>query len=264
MNKSNTKILSIGDIHGRDIWKQVIFGYKDRYDSWKKSDSKESYELPFDKIIFIGDYVDSYDIEPNEVINNLKEIVEFKLSFPERVVLLLGNHDIPYILPGNMCSGHDYANHIDIAEIFSKNLSLFQIIHTHQTDDANYLWIHAGISKSWLNEAISYVQSTSNPFHDEFIEDDFQLYNIAVLIEKMWTYRLFPLFEVSSVSRGYDAHSGPFWVRPEQLLPDTITGFNQIVGHTRQKRINTQRIDESTSVTFIDCLSIGEACLSEI
>ena len=63
-------ILTIGDIHGRSAWKQIIFGGETEFFFWKQS-VQENYEEfvreehtfhSWDKIIFVGDYVDSYDI----------------------------------------------------------------------------------------------------------------------------------------------------------------------------------------------------------
>ena len=70
-------ILSIGDTHGRGIALQIA---KDNIHK-------------VDKIVFIGDYVDSFDISPVIILHNLKEIIEFKKQYPDKVVLLLGNHD---------------------------------------------------------------------------------------------------------------------------------------------------------------------------
>ena len=72
-------ILAIGDVHGRDTWK----GIKDHQ---------------ADHIIFIGDYVDPHrPIPDREVLHNLEEIMAFKQSDPERIILLLGNHDAQYL-----------------------------------------------------------------------------------------------------------------------------------------------------------------------
>jgi predicted MPP superfamily phosphohydrolase len=68
-------ILNIGDLHGRNNWIQWTEEYKD-----------------VDKIMFIGDYVDSFDISNVEILDNLKNIIEFKQKFSDKVILLLGNH----------------------------------------------------------------------------------------------------------------------------------------------------------------------------
>jgi metallophosphoesterase superfamily enzyme len=71
------KLLAIGDIHGRDVWKDINF-------------------LAFDKVVFVGDYVDSYIRSDWQVYQNLKEIIDLKKQNFDKVVLLLGNHDIHY------------------------------------------------------------------------------------------------------------------------------------------------------------------------
>lgn len=69
------KILVLGDIHGRLIWKDII--------------EKEN---P-DKVIFLGDYVSTHeDISSTQQINNLVDILTYKENNPDKVVLLRGNH----------------------------------------------------------------------------------------------------------------------------------------------------------------------------
>ena len=75
------KLIALGDIHGRNIWKQIL----------AKEDN-------FDKIVFIGDYFDSKDgISVLQEIENFKEILELKKKFKDKVVLLFGNHDFHYL-----------------------------------------------------------------------------------------------------------------------------------------------------------------------
>lgn len=67
-----------GDIHGRKFWKKPC----------------ENIE-PYDKVIFLGDYLDPYGFEGisiEECIPNFKEILELKKNNMDKVVLLLGNH----------------------------------------------------------------------------------------------------------------------------------------------------------------------------
>ena len=69
------KILIVPDTHGRDFWKVPNI---------------EEY----DKIIFLGDYLDHYPDESTHEhdIENFKDIIEFKKKYPDKVILLLGNH----------------------------------------------------------------------------------------------------------------------------------------------------------------------------
>jgi predicted MPP superfamily phosphohydrolase len=69
------RIIAIGDLHGKDCWLTID---PDKYD----------------KIIFVGDYVDASDISREKIVENLEQVIAFKLKHPEKVELLLGNHDI--------------------------------------------------------------------------------------------------------------------------------------------------------------------------
>lgn len=69
------KILVLGDIHGRTIWKDII--------------EKEN---P-DKVIFLGDYVSTHDnISSTQQLNNLEDILAYKEDNLDKVILLRGNH----------------------------------------------------------------------------------------------------------------------------------------------------------------------------
>ena len=72
------RITVIGDGHGRASWKSV--------------DPNSC-----DKIVFLGDFVDSFDVNNTVMINNLLDIIEFKKSNHDKVILLYGNHIYLYI-----------------------------------------------------------------------------------------------------------------------------------------------------------------------
>ncbi len=74
------KTIFIGDIHGRDVWKTIIDN-----------------ETP-NRVVFMGDYFDSFDISPAEQQYNFKEIIEFKEKGECEVIMLVGNHDFHYFL----------------------------------------------------------------------------------------------------------------------------------------------------------------------
>lgn len=76
--KLNNMIAICSDCHGRQFWKDVI----------PRKDE-------FEKIIFLGDYLDPYGFEGVSNLNaldNFKEILEFKKENIDKVVLLIGNH----------------------------------------------------------------------------------------------------------------------------------------------------------------------------
>jgi predicted phosphodiesterase len=72
------KTIIISDVHGRDMWKYII-----------------NQEQP-DRVVFLGDYFDSFDIPGIDQIHNFKQIIEYKNSHQSEVILLIGNHDYHY------------------------------------------------------------------------------------------------------------------------------------------------------------------------
>ena len=135
------KIRVIGDLHGRDWWK-------------KKVETGDS-----DLNIFLGDYVDSYIVSDEGIINNLLDIIEFKKAHEDKVILLLGNHEFNYISPYiGYCSGYRYSISYKLQDIYRTNLHLFKLnynikIYNPETEkiDRTYWFSHAGITSKWLS-----------------------------------------------------------------------------------------------------------------
>ena len=73
-------IIPIPDIHGLTKWKNIVEEFSN-----------------IDKFVFLGDYLDPYqNISEEDLINNLLQIINFKITHPHQVELLLGNHDTHY------------------------------------------------------------------------------------------------------------------------------------------------------------------------
>lgn len=125
------KILINPDIHGRIFWKYSI-EHKDE----------------FDKIIFLGDYLDAYS--PDLLVNeedNFKEIIQFKKDNLDKVILLLGNHDCHYINSKILHSSRYNLFKANIYhKLFNDNLDLFQLVYIYD----KYLFSHAGVYEEWL------------------------------------------------------------------------------------------------------------------
>ncbi len=70
----NKKILIIPDVHGRTFWESAL----------KSGD--------YEKIVFLGDYTDPYEIEGitnSDALKNFKSIISFKQQNPEISWLIL-------------------------------------------------------------------------------------------------------------------------------------------------------------------------------
>jgi Calcineurin-like phosphoesterase len=222
------KLLAIGDIHGRDVWKDINF-------------------LAFDKVVFVGDYADSYTHSDWQVYQNLKEIIDLKKQNFDKIVLLLGNHDIHYShYPNHRCSGFREIAQYDLTELFTTHKDCFQV--AYQID--NQLFTHAGISGSWYNQ--HYQTHFKGVPYDKIAErlnemnDDENGQNA--------------LFQVGKLRGGKEKVGGIVWADKLETQYDYLFGLNQIVGHTRLDDFESYRDDSTqSSITYIDVLSEKEA-----
>lgn len=206
------KTIIIGDIHGKDVWQTFV---------------KEE----FDRVIFVGDYFDSFTIKAPAQLENFENIMQFKRENQGKVITLLGNHDFHYT---DFCesrySGYQHNHSVDIREAVKKHLDEFQICYQFE----DILVSHAGITKTFLKEKKTTVDNLNNDFK---------------LRPEIFNFCGFNMY-------GDDITQGPLWVRPKSLLIDKVAGYEQVVGHTRYTNIET-----GDGVTFIDCLDTQPKCL---
>lgn len=242
------KILSIGDIHGRDIWK--TFG-----DISILMKSNGSFKPDYDKYVFIGDYCDSFTLSHVEILHNLNEIIRFKKMYPEYVILLLGNHDVQYFLRNPfghndlICSGYNSIGHVDYYDIYRKNRFLFQMAYQYK----NYLFSHSFVSSDW------YRYSFRDVYFDFVakLSCDIEMImsrNLGEALNTGLIYELEPMFMVGSERYGPNKYGGPLW-EDIKRVDNAILLYHQIVGHTPVKEIRTHILGKNTSVTFIDVLA---------
>lgn len=196
------KILALGDIHGHDKWQEII--------------ENETY----DKVVFIGDYFDSFSVPVIDQVDNFYKILEFKRSNPDNVILLCGNHDYHYTgLSRSQCSGYKHSLHVNMEIALNKCIDNDEIVACYVHD--NFIFTHAGLSKTWclennINSSITKVEEELN----------------SLFKNKKGAFD----FVHSGDYYGNSIHQGPFWIRPESLHQDKIDGIH-IVGHTNNYKI---------------------------
>ncbi len=218
------KIISISDIHGRPYWKEIDVNQ-------------------YDKVIFVGDYVDSYDRRDVEILTNLEAIIELKKEYPDKVVLLLGNHDIGYMFlnEGYNCSGFRPAMQINLMPLFKLNKDLFQIAF----QIGKHIWTHAGISKGWYDYNREDIERIASTFETKDLADT--LNHMLHLKEN----RL--LHQVGNYRGGSYQFGGITWADRKETKNDYLPGYFQIVGHTPCDVIMHYG-DENGSIRYIDVL----------
>lgn len=204
------KTIVISDIHGNGLWKDIV--------------EKEN----FDKVVFLADYFDSHDnISAAVQIHNFNEIIYFKEQYPDKVILLFGNHDFHYRRGAkNHYSGYNEIHAFDIQEVLHNAMDkeYLQMCHI----DGYNLFVHAGITRTWLSNQVGYDQlHKDGKILEEFVNDLFKYKS--------------DVFEFTSGDHfnpyGDEICQTPIWIRPGSLRKDRIDGFIQIVGHTIQDKL---------------------------
>ncbi len=215
------KQLILGDIHGRTIWKKIVE---------KESDA--------DRIIFIGDYLDThYDITGLEQLNNLEQIFKFKRESDKHVIMLIGNHDYHYF-PGidNQCSGYQPGMRASFEYCLNENKKLLQMCFA---DEYGTIYSHAGLTDSFINRKVG-------SFSEKNVNDT-------------WKYKpqSFDFYMGDRSGNGNDINQSCIWVRPDALLRDKINGL-MVVGHTSVKDISHVHDDGKPILYMIDALENGK------
>jgi len=214
------KVLIIPDVHGKDKFSHIL------------NDDINN----IDKIIFMGDYFDSFDTPWEEQLITFQKIISLKEGYPDKVICLIGNHCIQYMRKYNpslkeICKGYQKSNVFKIADLFDKYSHLFQMAANITIKNNYYLFTHAGVT----NEFYQYLLQIA----------DYPDLDISFLINEVWVdYFKEPDF---------NSH---LWVRPSKLRLDPLMYDHsknlqiiQIVGHTP---LDNMLIDLNKNIYFTD------------
>jgi hypothetical protein len=208
------RVACVGDLHGVDRWKEII---------------KEN----CDQIVFVGDYVDSYEMEDEIILQNFKEVIDFKAENPSSVILLLGNHDYHYYhFPDYRCTGFRPSMVGRLQSIFHENANFFQISHSV----GNTLFTHAGLSRKWV---------------EKFVRSEWSL--TTELVTHLNDLSLNPEGRASLTTigkyrgGGEEGIGGPLWCDFDyELILDPLPGYDQVVGHTRKQHLVRHNLQSNT------------------
>lgn len=229
----DVKYLIIPDVHARDFWVEPV------YEVLKNSDAH---------IVFLGDYLDPYPFEWEGVrvqdengewhdvdykrlaIERFKEIINLKKANPDRITLLLGNHDGGYCIDFNVCTCRmDHKNAFEIGHLFTDNRELFQIGKRIRVGDKEFDLTHSGILKGWAKSV----------WGDEANDPDFNVIdrlNNAWLIEDYTILDHLADYDNFRGWGGYE-YGSPVWADIRSWWtkqPEDTYRYN-IVGHTMSR-----------------------------
>lgn len=205
------KTIVIGDIHGRSVWKLIV-----------------NIEKP-DRVIFLGDYFDSYEFSAVEQMRNFEDIIGYKKSGQAEVILLIGNHDHHYLpgIQGGKTSGYQAGASVSISHLIYENKSHLQIAYSVN----EFLFTHAGVSSVFLK--------------DIFGTSELKIEEIVDKLNEQLRYQP-KTFDFASKEQynnpyGDDPYQGPLWIRPRSLMKANRETLRkeviQVVGHTEKNKV---------------------------
>jgi hypothetical protein len=242
------RLVAIGDIHGRDIWKQIVA---------KEQDA--------DEFVFVGDYFDSFTVKGVDQINNFLDIIEFKKQSKVPVTLLLGNHDYHYY-PGideTSTSGYQTLMAPSIKHVVDDNKQYLQAAY----QSGEFVFSHAGLSSEWLDDIVEGWDVTN--MVDKV--NELLQYQPGLI-----AYRSFKMINETEWygAQGYgdETFQGPLWIRPKSLMAankstqdgkltnkETLKNhIIQVVGHTPQDNIDIKGKATGGRYYFIDTLEYNQ------
>ncbi|MBI2966943.1 MAG: metallophosphoesterase [Bacteroidetes bacterium] len=227
------KTITIPDVHGETTWRHVI-----------------PLANRFDKIVFLGDYADSFYHRDDEILQNLLKIIDFRKKHSGKVVLLLGNHDLHYIEPGNLnirSTGFRRSMAGDLEKLFSENKEMFRVAFQIRS----YLWTHAGLSATYVAERLMPLM-VSNSSYRTFYENR----SLDLMLNAIYdSPDRDVLNDIGRKRGGIHNRGGIFWADATETLSDPYPGWHQVVGHTKMLERQVIRFNESTGITYCETKS---------
>ncbi|MDR2680719.1 MAG: metallophosphoesterase [Tannerella sp.] len=197
------EILIVPDVHGRKFWKPAL-DYKG-------------------EVIFLGDYTDPYPAEgitDEDAWQNMLQIVDFKQQNPDRITLLVGNHELHYYdrkFQAGRFEKQYYEKYHDILT-GEKTAGLFRLCRKID----NYLFIHAGITKGWYD----LHKKDFLPLGDD----------LETQLNQLFVQKIVSFYEASFERGGWDNYGSPLWADIHEYDDETEPfdkDIIQIIGHTQ-------------------------------
>ncbi|MDR1675134.1 MAG: metallophosphoesterase [Tannerella sp.] len=198
------EILIVPDIHGRPFWEPAL-DYRGT-------------------TVFLGDYTDPYPSEGTHAdsLRIMRQLVELKKQEPERITLLIGNHEFHYYDPKYRCGRFSLSMYEPYHQLLTgeDTAGCFQLCK--QID--RYLFIHAGITKYWYDRYRAKMAPLGATLEEQ--------------MNRLFQEAPYAFYEASLHRGGIDDYGSPLWAdvneygeEPEPFDKEII----QIIGHTQIK-----------------------------
>lgn len=203
-------VLFVGDVHNH----LYIFDDVQRLDK----------EYNFDRIVFLGDYVDDWNTTNHDSLKTLKKVFDLKESNPDKYTFCLGNHEMSYL--GFPCSGHQSMLDDVVRLELIRNIDKIDLYTEVEIGDTTYVCSHAGFTNAYICGVLD--------MYGEY----------KGVLEQFQENKLNSLQYLRYCSRnrgGYDPYSSFVWADRLELIDsgyvEKMLMPNQIVGHSPVKSI---------------------------
>jgi len=202
-----------------------------------------------DKVVFGGDYWDSFTIHPSTQIRIFQKIIKIKEKYGDKIELILGNHDVQYLyndwVSKLKCSGFssEYFVRINVMMKHHKDMYVNAWQYTNPDTNEVHLFTHAGVT--------TFITDALNERYPDAYQD--VLDGNMELSELLNGTQMDELYYIGKINGGHDPYSGIFWVRPSQLDKYQIEGYTQHVGHTHIDGVLDKYL-ESKTLNYYDGL----------
>ena len=207
MDAPTMKYVFVGDLHGK-------------IDSAKAALDRDG------TIVFVGDYLDSFDRSLDDQIDTLLTVMNAIDS--GKAIGLFGNHELSYLVPHHRCSGYSFETQQEVNRLKER---ILKTLTTHVVINQEWFISHAGLH-SYVDAAI----------HEE--NDNIQLMDTST-----------PWHWIGQSRGGSNLVGGIWWCDfNEEFVP--VPGLNQIFGHSARGGEAGIRstITEDSRNYCIDCL----------
>lgn len=217
------KVLFVGDVHNHQYMLKDVQKLDKQYN--------------FNKIIFLGDYVDDWNTTNTESLITLDKVINLKNSNPNKYIFCLGNHELSYL--GYPCSGHRYENDNLVRLKLIQNITSFVLYTTVQLQDKLFYCSHAGFTNKYLENELQYKNTKW--------QDNITELNNNILD------KLHLLTPCSYFRGGQYPYSSFVWTDKKELMyhDDTLLLPYQIIGHTPVQVISNY-VSQKEELYFID------------
>ena len=203
----------------------------------------------------MGDYVDDWHASSGASYNIVKGLVDWA-SEDDRVILLLGNHDLSEWLDGIFnCPGFNKDTHNLVEPLFRKNQHLFKIAYNFQ----DILFTHGGLTSGWIQdmEILGFTPLPKESSAQEKAEHYATFLNWAFNkrgIDDKAT-RITKALTTVGPARclGSCAYPSPIWADFREIMRSPVSGISQVVGHTPVDTITHFYFTDTESRQIIAC-----------